>query len=237
MTSIISVIVDQREPTWVHGANFNAPSQTALLPAGDVMVATGDNEILLIERKTPDDLLSSIADGRLMQQALAMREQTTWSYVVITGALIPDLDGNVNGSLWKYSAVQGALISVQEVGVHVVYCNGKRDFSACVQRLAARDRGPMHVEPRRLANVYGEGQALLASLPGIGPDRAVNLIKGLPSVAWALVYLTGDWGGEHKVPGIGQGTKARVRRALGLQEGFRLEIATENGEHDGTEEG
>lgn len=232
MTGIVSVIIDSREPTWVHGANFNAPSQTALLPAGDVMVATGDNEILLIERKSPDDLLSSIADGRLLQQALAMKEQTTWAYVCITGALYPDSSGNVNGTLWRYSALQGALLSVQEVGVHVVYCDGEKDFAPCVQRLAARDRGPMHVEPRRLANVYGEGQALLASLPGIGPDRAVSLIKELPSVAWALVYLTGDWPGENKVPGIGAGTKARVRRALGLQDGFRLEIATENGASD-----
>lgn len=228
---LVSILIDNREPEWVQELDFAAPKQVALLPAGDAMVATTDNQILLIERKTPEDFLASIRDGRLLNQALAMREQTPWAYLVITGPLIPDGEGWVNGTGWRYESVQGALLSVQEVGVNVIYCDGNQDYVPCILRLVHRDRGDVRVSPARVASVYSEGQALLSSLPGVGPEKALTLLKELPSVAWALVYLASDHDWNDKpIPGIGMGTKAKVRSALGLDEGFVLEIAAVNGD-------
>ncbi|MFW6066431.1 MAG: ERCC4 domain-containing protein, partial [Planctomycetota bacterium] len=110
------MIVDEREPAWVAKGDYGAPVQRALLTAGDVWVAADDDALVIVERKTWSDLLASIGDGRLFHQVGAMVEQSDWSYVVVTEPLEADRDGRVNGTGWRFSAVWGALLTVQAAG-------------------------------------------------------------------------------------------------------------------------
>jgi ERCC4-type nuclease len=197
------------------------------LDAGDLMLATDDNAILLVERKTPSDLLGSIHDGRLFSQAAAMRQITPWCYLVITGVLYHNREGHVicNGlgkTEWDWNAVQGALLTVQELGVGVIPCWGDDDYEAAVTRLANRSRGEAHVA-RRGVKLLGPGETALAELPGIGIERVKSLLQFCGSPAWALVALSDS---SPAIPGIGDGIKRQVREALGLAEGFKLAVVT-----------
>lgn len=231
--SVESVLIDQREPSTVvdevRAALPGIPVTTALLDTGDAWLAASDGQLVVVERKTPADLLSSIADRRLFVQALGMRALTPWSYVVVTGQLLPGTDGRVwlerRTTNWNYDAVQGSLLSVQETGVGVAFCRDG-DYGGCLKRLAARGREVARVPPAREATLLSPGELLLASLPGIGVERTGALLQYCGTPALALVYLCGD-GGSDPVPGIGPKTRAAVRRALGLYENTRFEIIGE----------
>lgn len=227
---INGVLIDQREPAWVQNLRFgDAPTAVTMLDCGDLHAACADGVVLVIERKTPEDLLASIGDGRLFNQAASMAATSPWSYVVITGIIQPGLNGKTLMAYaetgWDYAAVQGALVTVQELGVKVVFAANESDFAACVMRLAKRGRGQVAIKPARQAQLLSPGAQVLSSLPGIGLDRALDLLKQFPNAAYALAYLTApDWPGEH-ITGIGNGVRAGVRRALGLEDNLKLDLA------------
>lgn len=226
---LTAAVLDSREPTHIQQLTFGGiPTVIAALECGDLWASCDDGELLVIERKTTSDLLGSIADGRVFQQALKMRERSKWAYVVITGYLQPTNDGKtfVQGKAtgWDWNAVQGALLDVQETGVQVLYCEHDNAYEATVIRLAKRSRaGRVLMNTARTARVMTAGETILTGLPGIGLERAQGILAEFETPAQALAWLT--WTDTAlEVAGIGNGIKAGVRRALGLNEGESLTI-------------
>jgi ERCC4-type nuclease len=202
------------------------------LECGDVWASTGDGSLVCVERKTSTDLLGSLSDERLWHQLAAMRAKSQWAYLVITGVLQPSGAGMTitdrGESGWKWASVQGALIRAQECGVVVVHAAGDGDFESTVERLCARTRSPeLVLKPVRTPTVLSAGEQVLASLPGIGLDKAQALLSGVGTAAWGLVDLTDMRsktvrGLRGEVKGIGDVTKLKAREALGVPAGARL---------------
>ena len=209
---ILSIMVDSREPDWVQKLTFGSvPVAATMLDAGDVWVATED-ALIIIERKTPSDLLNTLREGRLFAQCSRMREHSEWCYLVITGELQRGANGKVwadwRQTGWSWDSVQGALLTCQELGVGVAHCAGDTDFENTVVRIAARDRETKRISPPKMSHILGDGEAVLASLPGVGMEKVDALLQHCGTPAWALVALTDET--ALKVPGVGGGTKAQV---------------------------
>lgn len=238
--AINSVMIDSREPARIQKLTFGGvPTVVTALDAGDVLVATGDSAMLSIERKTPTDLLGTIKAGRLFPQITRMIDLTPWRYLVIEGDWRRSTHGRVevrrgawaqwDETGWQWSAVQGALLTAQEMGVYVIQC-GDGQFEDAVIRLAKRSRGEKTVAPPRLPNVLSNGEAIIAGLPGIGMDRMGAVLDHCGTPAWALTWLT-DLNSDG-IDGVSYGIKRAVRNALGLSDGLLLHvIADGNGEY------
>lgn len=235
---LTGIFVDSREPKWTQELSFDGtPKVVCLLDCGDVWASCDDGNLLVIERKTPSDLLNSIKDKRIFSQAAAMRQKTPYAYVVVTGTLQNGSDGKIwvdgRATGWNWNSVQGALITIQECGVQVVYCLGDGEFEDTVLRLTRRKRdGEYVLSPVSLPRVMTPAEQMLTALPGIGMERAQTLIDEIEKPAQALAFLTWNneytFGGEtFNVAGIGNGTVARIRGALGLSEGEYLEVVKE----------
>jgi ERCC4-type nuclease len=226
---IQSVLIDHREPLWLQRLAFDgATTAVTQLACGDVWLAASDGALLIIERKTADDLLASIADGRLFDQAAAMVAMSPWSYIAIQGTLAPAADGRTLAAdvlvNWQWAAVQGALQTVQEMGVAVIYLNEHNgDFAAFLARLAKRSRAAVRAGAPRKVELLAPGLSLLMALPGIGSDRAETLMQQAGTAAYALSCLTDN---GLNIIGIGPGTRAKAREALGLREGEYIDVAT-----------
>jgi len=221
--SITAAIIDTREPAWVQTLKFgNAMVACSKLDFGDLLVTCDDGALLAIERKTPDDLLNSIRENRIWTQLAGCRALSPWAYLMITGELRRGDDGKVwadgRQTGWQWTAVQGALLQAQEMGVFVVYAADSADYEAAVQRLAARSHhADMLVPPAKEPRILSDAEKVLCSLPGIGLEKVGPTIDYTGSPAWALVHLTELESTEH-VPGIGPGTKRSVRKTLGLED-------------------
>jgi ERCC4-type nuclease len=233
--TLTAVMIDTREPDWVRRLTFGGvPTSPVMLEHGDLMLATGDGQIILIERKTPDDFLGSLKDGRLFPQLAGMLEQTRWCYLLITEELTRGQNGMVvtnRGSTgWNWAAVQGALLSIQEMGVFVVFAAGDTDYEACVQRIAARDRKTdLLLTPAKFPRVLTASEQIIASLPGIGVERLQTVMGNGMTPAWALAQLTDR---KTVFPGIADGIKARIRTTLGLRNNTELVIVTDEDGHE-----
>lgn len=238
--SIIAAMIDSREPDWVQALTFgNAMTAVTLLDAGDLWATTDDGALLCVERKTADDLLSSLKDGRLWPQLVGLRQRSPWAYLVITGKLQPGADGHAvtdrGPTGWAWSAVQGALLQAQELGVYVVQAASDQDYEATVVRLSARSRkSELVIEPAKTARVLSDGEQILAALPGVGMERVGALLAYTSSPAWAIHWLC-DGDSRERVPGIGAGTKTAVRRALGLPDDLTLAVICKEEEDHGTQ--
>ena len=219
---LTGILIDNREPSHILNLKFGGvPSSRIQLDCGDLWASTDDGEMLIIERKTPSDLLGSIKDGRLFSQVAAMREKSKWCYVMVTGALTHTLDGHVitdnRTTGWRFDDVMGALLTVQELGVSLIHCQSDSHYEEAVIRLARRDRkATKPIEPRTQAHVLTDAEKILTSLPGIGLERAGLLLGEFGSAAYAIAWLTwlNTWA---EISGLGDGTKNNVRRALGLK--------------------
>lgn len=228
---ITTVLIDSREPETITRQQYPVPAIVTMLATGDVWVTTDADELLVFERKTPSDLLDSIPDGRLFNQVCAMREQSDWAYLVITGRFAATPEGYViadgRETRWRWESLQGVLAEVQERGVTVWYAPCDAEFAHTVQVIAKRDRqGVKPISARVSAVKVTPSEAVLMALPGIGYERAKELLEVFAHVPiLALVWLT-DLGAIGDVSNIGKATKRNVRKALGMSDDMDLALAT-----------
>ncbi len=242
--TISMIMVDSREPKWVHDLKFGgAMKMVTALDYGDAWVTAGNGDMICIERKAPNDLLSSIRDNRLFSQVTGIRAKTPWAYLVVTGVLAATVQGKVIAeervSGWDWNSVQGALLTVQEMGVRVVFAQSDADYEAMVCRLCSRDRKPEFViEPLAQPKFMSPGEVMLTALPGIGLERAQTLMKEFDNKAYAaLIWLTWHrWNEKHPVAGISEGIKRGVRIALGLDDDLVLDICPDPKHYIGDKE-
>ena len=229
--TITAIMIDSREPSWVQHLQFNGiPTIVTYMEHGDLWAATNDGQMLLIERKTPTDFLNSLRDERLLPQLAEMLDQTRWAYLVITGEFLRGENGNVSTGQretgWSWSAVQGALLTIQEIGIFVTFAGGDADYEDCVLRLGARDhKKDLLLTPPRFSRIISASETVVASLPGIGTERLKTLMDFCGTPAWALVALTDR---DTEIPGIPRGVKIKVRGALKLSDEQQLAVVTDD---------
>lgn len=235
--SITALMIDTNDlatAPWLKSLTFGGvPKMPTNLEWGDLIATTDTGDMVIVERKTPSDLLNSIRDNHIFAQAAGMRAMSPWSYIVITGPLTATGSGYViaNDRItgWQWDSVQGALISLQEMGVRIVFCLSDKDYEATVIRLCNRERSKERIiEPTAQPRALTPGEVLLTSLPGIGLERAQRLLREFDNnPAKALVWLTRKK--AKPLAGIGDGIKRAVKSALGL--GEYEEMYTLNGAH------
>lgn len=239
---IIAIRIDSREPGWVKELEFGGVAKVVeKLETGDAEVWLDSGEILLIERKTVEDLLGSIADGRLFAQGQRLAETrtfqqikgqkaTTLPYIVITGQIKQSQSNMViterGETSWHWESVNSALLSLQECGIFIGYARDDADYERSVLALANRKRDDIKVYATRDILMGDKRIEFLMGLPGIGEERAHKLLDHAGGeIFGALIHVTDR---STKGP-VGPSLQKTIRNFLGLPEGVKIDISTEEG--------
>lgn len=229
---IKQVIIDSREPAWVQNLEFYGAHKLIMeMEFGDIWATCEDGQTIVIERKEPEDFIGSMCSHRLLRQAYGLsqlREGGIWPYVMITGDLMSGPNGKTyaNGKIRdvSFAAIQGLLLSIQELGVFIVYANDSRDLEQAVIRLSNRERTDlMTIAPaKRKGAQMGAAADFLSGLPGIGTNFADAIIRNTGTAARALEKLTG----REPIPNVQIGHKRRetIKKVLGLKENEILKV-------------
>lgn len=213
-TDCIMVVADDRER--------NSETIKFLSDADNVSVAikrlaVGDyivDQRLIFERKTLNDFVRSIVDGRLFRQAIRLAGSKYKTVLILEGTAKDFSETGVSRE-----AIQGALITVSIVmGIPVLRSRTPsesarlilysarqiKSFAAgVVQRSGSRPKG------RRKKQLY-----ILQGLPGVGSERAIRLLEAFGSVA-AVVTATGEE--LQSVEGIGKHISEKIRWTVSEQ--------------------
>lgn len=177
------------------------------LPIGDVAIGME----VLVERKTTEDFVASLRDGRLFGQARRLATTVARPVFVLEG------DGHVLTERIESGPLRGAFLALM-VGLRlpVLRTRDVHDTADTLRHLAAQQARRARAAPRAATPVArppldADAIDLLLALPGVGQARASTLaahVGGVGDVARAgLTRLL-------SVPGIGPTTAARIADAL-----------------------
>lgn len=147
-----------------------------------------------MQRKEINDLVASVADGRLARE-MAMMKRLSVAVLVVEGKPSWTMDGSLIskgfGKPWTRRQHRGLLWSVREKGVWVEWTDGAEDTVVACRELEAWVRKGKHGSLERRPgpeSVWGQltnrdyARHVVMGLPGVGPELAGRIVDtfGMP---------------------------------------------------------
>ena len=177
------------------------------LDVGDYLLS----EDVVCERKTCDDFLQSIVDGRLFQQISAMKDNFRSSFLIIEG------DTLFGKREIHENAIRGALASVAvDCGMPIIWTENQLESAEMLFTVAKREQLDMKKSigirgKRRMRSMNDHQEFLLAGLPLISTSKAKALLKhfGTPQSVFAASEQE-----LQEVGGIGKELSKKIRKIL-----------------------
>ncbi|MEX2514212.1 MAG: ERCC4 domain-containing protein [Cyclobacteriaceae bacterium] len=165
---------------------------------------------LIIERKTMTDFMASIKDRRLFLQAAKLARCHLPSFLLLEGPFL-------NPGKMSREAVQGALICLNfQFGIPLLRSFGPEESLKVMLQAFKRLNGQMkndnfsvyHTKPKYFPNrILRQQLLILQGLPGIGPKKALSLLKKFGTV---LAIFSADINALREVKGIDQTIAANI---------------------------
>jgi ERCC4-type nuclease len=188
------------------------------LKQGDFKFSSKSNNTILIERKSANDLYSSIMSGRVNKQLTRCLDETPYTYLLIEGK-IRELHGFVcNGlghkSRYPYTALSNLLVTLQNNGVKLLLSPNIETSASVVVALYSYYQKATHTGMSKAKKVAtatdnrSKQLAFLMSLPGIGAKIAEEILSIYTCPADAIAN---NFNG---IKGIGPAKLAEIIRLL-----------------------
>ncbi len=206
----ISIVVDTRELSSSVVRELLAlgvVSKPRKLEVGDYVLSSR----VCVERKTTEDFLESIIDGRLFEQAIMLRRSYAKPVMIIEGNSI------YTARNIPPQAIRGALAAIAiDLGIPIFFTDSESETAALIAAIAKREQeeGGRYVEIRgekRTATLKEQQEFIVAGLPNINTTLARRLLKEFGSVERVF---TADKEELERVHGIGEKIAEEIRRVV-----------------------
>ncbi len=191
-------------------SSLGVPTEIAEMAAGDYRLGP-----FLVERKTANDLVASIMDGRLFEQAEAICLSTERPMLLIEGDL------KAVASAIDYESLLGAVSALSifwEIQVmHLPSSDNSARLLARMHKHLTEGLGyevATRVAKPRVAPDGAMSQYLVSGLPGVGPELARRLVMHFGSAGAVFAASEKDL---CSVKGIGAGTARKIVESLQLR--------------------
>lgn len=207
----IKIIADDREhlsgiPEILSRVD-NLDLQIARLPLGDYQI----NDHIIFERKTLNDFIQSIIDGRLFSQASRLASSNYNPAIILEGTTKDIADRKmprqtIQGAIINLSLIMGIPIlrsmDAEETAKLLIYTARQINSFATgnINRPGYRPKG------KRRRQLY-----ILQGLPGIGRKRANLLLEKFQTVQ---AVFSADADALASVEGIGENTAEQIRNCV-----------------------
>lgn len=211
METKVKIVVDSRELRSNVAKKLyelGAEIQSEPLEIGDFLLS---NEVA-VERKTVDDFLQSIIDGRLFTQLSQMVKCFPKPVLIVEG------DEDIyNLRMIHPNAIRAAISAVAvDFRVPIINSQSEEETALFLYTIAKREQ----IEQNKSINIRGEKKPLsdkflqeylVAGLPGIGVGIARNLLKHLKTVE---KVFTANEKELEEVPKIGKHKAKKIREII-----------------------
>ena len=206
----IFIVVDTRELSSSitrELLNYNIISKPQMLEVGDYVISRR----LCIERKTTEDFINSLIDGRLMSQAINLRQSYSRALMIVEGESLYTIR-NI-----RVEAVMGALISLTvDFNIPVLFTKNEKETAVLIFRITEREqnieKNEIQIRAEKKPVSLSEMQEfIVAGLPNINTTLARRLLEHFGSIER---IFSADDKELDKVQGIGKKIAKEMREVI-----------------------
>ncbi len=184
------------------------------LPVGDYLIS----DRTVVERKTTEDFLNSLTDGRLFSQLVEMKRNYENPVVIIEGESLFTRGFHEN-------SIYGALASIAiDYKIPVLFTKNPRETAKLIEAMVRREESaPKEVALRREKRpmtVEERQRYIVESLPNVSAKLSKRLLEHFGSVRDVMTAEVGDL---IRVKGIGRKTAEEIYEVVNKRYGKRAE--------------
>jgi Fanconi anemia group M protein len=201
----VVIVADYREKEIIeYLKKFGAKINEMNLVVGDFVCSEG----IAIERKTHSDFISSIIDGRIFEQAKALKEIFERPIIIIEGYSTRQINEN---------ALKGAIASLLvDFGISLLSTRNSLDTARTIYWIAKKEQSEGKKEitikvGKKSKDIKRMQEQIVASLPGISTVFSKRLLEHFGSVE---KIFTANEEELKKVKGVGKKLAFKIRKIL-----------------------
>ncbi|MDE1811591.1 MAG: heavy metal resistance protein CzcA [Thaumarchaeota archaeon] len=179
------------------------------LPVGDYIVAPET----IVERKSVNDFISSVFDGRLFDQCSRLKEHFEHPAIIIEGN-VDEIDKITENPLVFYGAMSSVVLDfkIPVIPTPNASHTAKLLISMCARQGAVK--GPFLKKIRKSGNLKQQQLSILCSLPGVGEKLATRMLEKFGSTSNSLNASSVELS---KINGMGETRAQKIRKILDTQ--------------------
>ena len=210
--SDLRIIIDEREkksgiPKLLTAIGINTEIKT--LQIGDYIVGPET----VVERKSIQDLVSSVFDGRLFDQCNRLKEHFQNPILLMEGN-VDEIESITENPLIFYGALSTVAIDfkIPIIPTPNAYHTAKLLASMCSRKNAIK--GPFIKKIKKSSDLQKQQLSVLCSLPGVGEKTAIRMLEkfGTP-----LKVLSSSTAELSKISGLGETRAKKIKKMLQVQ--------------------
>ena len=210
--SDLRIIIDDREkksgiPKLLTAIGINTEIKT--LQIGDYIVGPET----VVERKSIQDLVSSVFDGRLFDQCSRLKEHFQNPILLVEGN-VDEIESITENPLVFYGALSTIAIDfkIPIIPTPNAYHTAKLLASMCSRKNAIK--GPFIKKIKKSSDLQKQQLSVLCSLPGVGEKTAIRMLEkfGTP-----LKVLSSSTAELSKISGLGETRAKKIKKMLQVQ--------------------
>ena len=205
----IRIVIDERErksgiPKLLQTIGVDVEIKT--LPVGDYIVS----HETIVERKSINDLMSSIFDGRLFDQCNRLKEHFQFPIIVVEGN-VDEIESISENPLVFYGALSTVAIDFK---IPIIPTPSASHTAKLLVSLASRkdaSKGPLLKKIKKSNDIQKQQLLVLSSLPGGGEKTAIRMLEKFGTPLKVLSTSTIDLA---KIPGLGESRAKKIKKML-----------------------
>ena len=205
----LRIIIDERErksgiPKLLKDIGVNVEIKT--LPIGDYIVS----HETVVERKSINDLISSIFDGRLFDQCNRLKDHFQFPIILLEGD-VDEIESITENPLVFYGALSTIAIDYK---IPIIPTPNASHTAKLLVSLSSRKesiKGPLLKKIKKSNDVQKQQLSVLCSLPGVGEKIAIRMLEKFESPLKVLSASTKDLA---KIPGLGELRAKKIKKML-----------------------
>ena len=226
---MVSLIIDGREPPAVFSAFTGCPHERLNLEVGDFQISSREGiPVVIAERKTLPDFISSLTGSRLADQTARLidkcRDTGARPLLILETGSVFDWNGKNGGLSNKF--IDCCIQKYCLEGVSVMRTKNiehTKDVMTWIFKRCEQDKIPTFEPSLKFKGEGGEKkyrrkdyakpwEAMLTAIPGISKKKAISICEKFPNARQLLKLL--DNGEKINIKGIGKKNEESIKEVF-----------------------
>lgn len=215
----LRMIIDERErksgiPELLRAVGVNIELKN--LPIGDYIVAPET----VVERKSIQDFISSVFDGRLFDQCNRLKEHFEHPIILMEGD-VDQIDDLTENPLVFYGAISSIVLDFKIPIIPTPSASHTAKLLIAMCKRQENKKGPFLKKIKKSDDLQKQQLSVLCSLPGVGEKLATRMLERFGSPTNTLKASYTDLS---KIKGMGESRALKIRKMLDAENKLKKKI-------------